>query len=114
MENKEALIILQHLTDGVDPITGASLPKSSPYYDTRVAHALCAAIKALERKIKFESREKGLPINTGKLWTSQEEEQITDAFDEGRTIDEIAEVQKRTPGSVRSRLIRLGRIKTTL
>ena len=48
--------------------------------------------------------------NRGKLWDSEQEEKLTEMFNDGLTVNEIAKTMRRSPGGIRARLIKLGLI----
>ena len=111
MDNDKAKEIIQTLADGIDPDTGEILPKSSPYQSAPVIRALHAALKALEHKTKSDARRKKRPEHAGKSWSKEEDQQVSEAFDKGETVTEIANIHKRTRGAIQSRLEKLGKIE---
>ncbi|GEL78739.1 hypothetical protein [Tenuibacillus multivorans] len=111
MDTDKAIEIVNLLANGVDPETGEVFPNNSPYQHPEVIRSLFLAIKALEKMDKSEKRQKRLPRNAGKSWTEEEEYLLVKAFDEGKSINELSEVHKRTKGSIRSRLIKLEKIE---
>lgn len=113
MNNEEALKIIQALADGVDPFTGEVLPKNSPYQSAQVVRALYASIKVLEHQTETDARRANLPVNAGKPWTVEEEQQVIRAFEEGKSVTEISNQHFRTYGAIQSRLIKLGKINVT-
>ena len=110
MDNDEALKIIQALADGVNPVNGEVLPDNSPYQSAKVVRALNASIKAIEHKIKSDTRRSNLPENAGKPWSNEEDYQIAKAFDNGVSVTEIANTHQRTRGAIQSRLVKLGKI----
>ena len=111
MTPSEARKILELLADGVDPETGEVLPGSSPYNSPMVIRALFAALNALNATPGQERRNPDLPPNSGKAWSAAEDSEMLALFDAGVQVKEIAAKHSRTPGSIASRLVRLGRIK---
>lgn len=111
MDNENAQNIIQALADGVDPITGEILPEGSPYKDDQVISAFQAAVKVLNHKIKSDERRSSRPAGTGKRWTAEEDQQVCEAFDKGKSVTEIANDHERTRGAIQSRLLKLGKIQ---
>lgn len=63
------------------------------------------------RLVKLGRIEKGGPNRGGETWTTEEDNRLTQAFDSGATIKELAVGHERTSGAIQSRLVRLGRIE---
>ena len=104
MDKSKAIIIIEALANGTDPLTGEVFPPDSPYQQVEVVRALFLASEALKKvKDKNAPPVKGLE-NRGKPWDEVEDEKLKDAFLEGKTIDELAITHQRTAGSIRSRL----------
>jgi len=103
MEPKEAARILWHLAEGRDIATGEPLPPQSQYHNPEAIRALFTAARFLE-----SYRE--APPKAGGPWSPEEEARLIQAFDEGKTIKEIGADHERTPGAIRSRLLKLGKI----
>jgi uncharacterized protein (UPF0254 family) len=110
MELSEAINIVRLLSEGIDPETGEVLEKENAFNNPQVVRALFVAVSALERVKKIESRKSGLPRNSGKAWTDEEDKNLINAFDEGKNINELADIHIRTKGAISARLIRLGKI----
>ena len=104
------LAILEALADGVDPFTGDELPHESIYQHAKVLRALQVGIKALKKQNQKEQKQAKLPGKAGKPWTDEEEKRLLDAFDEGTTPKQLAEIHGRTLGAIQSRLTKKGRI----
>jgi hypothetical protein len=111
MEISEALRIIQALADGVDPNTGEVFPVNSPYQHPQVVRALFTAAKTLERSERRARRDDRLPENAGKSWDHAEDRQLCQGFDAGMPISQLAQQHKRTEGSIRARLEKLGKIQ---
>jgi hypothetical protein len=111
MDSQKALQIVQALADGIDPITGEVFAEGSPYQHPDVVRALFAAAAALQGRVVSEERGKSLPDNAGKAWSEVEEKLLVERFDGGASEAELAQVHHRTRGSIRSRLVRLGKIE---
>jgi hypothetical protein len=104
MDKLKAITIIEALASGTDPLTGEIFPPESPYQHVEVVRALFMATDALKKvKDKNAPPVKGLE-NRGKPWDQAEDEKLQDAFLDGKTIEELALIHQRTPGSIRSRL----------
>jgi DNA-binding NarL/FixJ family response regulator len=110
MDTNRAIEILKLLSDGIDPFTGEIFPENSPYQHPDTVRALFKAIDALRKIQSREVRQKNLPENTGKSWSEEEDNQLIDKFDSGKSCKEISEEHKRTEGAIKSRLIKLGKL----
>ncbi|WP_201554890.1 hypothetical protein [Psychrobacter sp. 72-O-c] len=110
MNNQEAINIIQALVDGINPLSDEPLSSSSLCLNSDIQRALQATIPALESKIRADVRKSNLPINAGKPWNSEEDQQLIDAFDNGDSIVTLVEYHQRTKGSITSRLGKLGKI----
>lgn len=113
MDIKRSREIICLLADGVDPDTGVEVPATSPLQRPDVVRALHRAIEAIDRDIWREHRRKGLPANTGKMWEPVEDRLLTERFDRGDGIDQIAALHARTEVAIRERLVKLGRLPPT-
>lgn len=106
----QALRIIEALANGADPITGELLPDSSPYNHPKVVRALFQALKALERLNEGERRQRTLPPNAGKPWTEEEDRLLSEEFDGGTPLKDLALKHGRTEGSIAARLVKLGKV----
>lgn len=111
MDTTSSLEIIRALANGVDPHTGEELSADSPYQHPQTIRALFAAIRALELLKKADARQQRLPDNAGKAWTDEEDQRLISGFDSGKTAKQLAEEHQRTEGSIRSRLIKHGKIQ---
>jgi hypothetical protein len=109
MQTSEALRIVRALADGVDPTTGEVLEGDTPFQNPQIVRALFTAVDALERLVKTENRARRLPENAGSPWNEQEDEELSRDFDAGMSVADLAKKHKRTEGSIRTRLERLGK-----
>jgi len=110
MDPQRAVGILAALADGTDPVTGEVFSADSPYQNPDVVRALHAAIAALQSRAAAAERSSSLPDNAGKAWSTAEEQLLVQNFDAGMSEPELAKAHQRTKGSIRSRLVRLGKI----
>jgi len=110
MEMQTAIHVLRALADGIDPATGEMMPTDSPYQRADTVRALYAALAALDRQHKLDSRKRTLPENAGKAWNENEDMQVANAFESGHSVSAIARTHGRTVGAIHSRLVKLGKI----
>lgn len=114
MDAGKALEMLKSLADGVDPVTGWVLPAGHPCQHPELIRALFTSIGIVERQVKrdqrLESARLTLPANTGKSWSVAEEAMLLKRFSAGTPVPELAQLHRRTTGSIRARLERLGQL----
>lgn len=110
MHIETALPIIRALADGVNPVTGEAYPEHSPYAEPRTLRALFLAVDLMQREVEREKRRERLPANFGMPWSEKEDKELTDAFEQGRTIPDLAHRHKRTQSSIKLRLEKLGKI----
>ena len=117
MEIEKAHLLLKSLADGVDPITGWVLGADHPCQHPQIIRALFLATGMLEREVKreqwLERARLGMPVNTGKSWTVAEEAVLLKTYSGGASVQELAELHRRTVGSIQARLERLGQVPMT-
>lgn len=83
---------------------------SSPYNNPQVPRAQCQALKALECLNERERRQRTLPPNAGKPWTDDEDRLLSEAFDGGASLKDLALKHGRTEGAIAARLVKLGKV----
>ena len=106
MDIVRAKEIISALAEGIDPTTGEILPEDNIYNKGEVVRALYTALNTFDTsKPKRE-----LPQNAGKPWLTEDDERLKACFESGMTKKELCAEFERTPGSISSRLIRLGLI----
>jgi hypothetical protein len=128
MERDKALHILKTLADGIDPASGEQFADDSPYQRADTVRALYWAVHTLrgvtlQQPIAPEPptvkpqpgkpakpRAEGPRGNAGRAWTPEEEAQLGQAFDSGRTLDELAQTHQRSRWAIEARLAKLGKI----
>jgi hypothetical protein len=128
MERDKALHILVALADGRDPTSGERFADDSPYQHADTVRALYWAIQGLSRQLPAQSpgkpqtaepqtenaarkpRAEGVRANAGRPWTAEEETRLGQAFDSGRTLDELAQEHQRSRWAIEARLAKLGKI----
>jgi len=111
MDVKEALTIVRPLAEGLDPISGKAYPLESPLQQAPIVRALKVAVDALEDHAERARRRSRMPANTGVPWEAEEDARLGKAFDGGSTVEQLAAAHQRTPGAIRSRLVKLGRLE---
>ncbi len=105
MDKSEEIKVLKQLADGIDPYSGEALPEYSPYQHPQTVRALFYAVAALERMKENDlSVNKGLS-NAGKPWERAEDDQLKADFDDGISIEELAQKHQRTVRAIEARLI---------
>ena len=108
MRHQEARVILEGLVQGVHPETGAALRGESVLEDATVLRALLEAAAALRAAEGRALRRAQLPPNVGRLWTTDEEAALRQAFQQKTAPEEIARVHRRTVRAIAQRLQRMG------
>ena len=110
MELSQAKEVIYTLSQGIDPASGEVLADNSCFNQPVIIRALFLAHEALEKSVKYQQRKSSLPPNAGKPWPDEEDEQLAGAFDTGTSIAQLAKAHQRTPGSIKARLEKLGKI----
>ncbi|MBT1539776.1 hypothetical protein B7R78_0022735 [Ralstonia solanacearum] len=110
MNNQQALPILKALARGIDPATGEHLCNDSPFNKADVIRALLCAVDALE-PARRQRHDDDRPANAGRSWATEEDQRLLDAFDAGRTPEDLAIQHGRTRGAITSRLVKHGRLQ---
>jgi hypothetical protein len=110
MNETQALSIIDSLANGVDPDTGECYPSDSPYQRATVIRALFVARSALERARQSARRREGLPSNTGKPWSDEDDARLGAGYDQGKSLADLAREHERTRGSIQARLAKLGKM----
>jgi hypothetical protein len=115
MEADRAAEILRTLADGVDAFTGEVFDRLSPLQNLECVRALFAGVEALERAAysqgKRRKRDRSLPDRAGQSWDEREDEELTERFDAGCSVTDLAGHHQRTSGVIRARLVRLVKIE---
>ncbi len=114
MKTLEALEVIEVLADGVNPFSGEVFAEDSPYQNPKVIRALYKAIEALRRISQSEKRRRNLPERAGLPWDDSESELLVKRFNGEADISKIAKEHKRTTGAIRSQLLKLGKIPTSV
>jgi len=105
--------ILRALADGIDPFTGEVADDRGPLRNPECIRVLFAAVEALEGRASNENKHArenhGLTNRVGKPWDEREDEELTERFDEGWNVADLAKHHQRTQVAIRARLVRLGK-----
>ena len=104
MDINRAREIVAILAEGIDPTTGEVLSDDNVCNKPEVLRALYTVLKHTE----YYRRQ---AENAGKPWTEEEDALLAELYKSGSTVKELKERFKRTSGSIRSRLERLGLIQ---
>jgi hypothetical protein len=116
MDPTRAREILRSLAEGINPQTGIAFPPDSPYQQADTVRALYMALEAMG-KGSMPRKPRELDPDRPKIgaaWTTEEEQQLRDAFQAGKGISEIAAAHGRTRGAITARLVKLGLIEETV
>ena len=129
MDDLMARTMVENLSIGIDPITGKVLPETDACSNEIVQEAIktvlefCsidsyATILERQRKEKRDAAEKRKEerkklreerySNQGKAWTEREDGILVQLYRIGYSIPHIANVLKRSPSAIKSRLRKLG------
>jgi DNA-binding CsgD family transcriptional regulator len=110
MDADEAAWFLELLAAGIDPHTGKRLGGDSLLSTPDTVRALRAGVISL-RGGPPRQHLRDRMAQAGKAWHTAEEDTLTREFESGANMAEIASAHGRTPGAIRSRLIRMGKIE---
>lgn len=114
MEAERAVPILRALAEGVDPFTGEVVDDHNPLQNPECIRALFAAVEALQGRVsdrnKRAEENSDLTNRVGKPWDEREDGELTERFDAGWNVADLAKHHQRTRGAIRARLVRLGKI----
>ncbi|MBS0418663.1 MAG: hypothetical protein JSR66_13200 [Proteobacteria bacterium] len=110
MKPDRAREVLHALTQGIDPETGADLPKNAITFRSEIIRALYTAVAVFDQFEVRTKRRAQLPENVGVTWSPEEEQQLVTEFKAGEDIVSIAAKHQRTPRAIEARLERLGLI----
>lgn len=112
MDAIQARTVIEALMGGADPRTGELLPPNDVLNCPLVRNALLFATRALEKERHREERARRLPGQAGHPWSAEEDARLSEAFLRGTLLKELTDTHQRTPGAIRSRLVRLGLLVT--
>ena len=107
MDLEQAKNILETLADGINPITGETLRKEDSCNQVDVVRALHIALRHLD--VPKKSRKPNAE-NTGKPWTTADDDILCRMFDTGCSPQDMCNHFQRSNGSIAARLVKLGKI----
>ena len=110
MDFNQALEVIEALSEGIDPESGELLGNDSCFNNPRVIRALFAAKEALNNSISAAKRKSQLPEKSGSPWHPEEDRRLSESFDSGLTVEQLANKHGRTAGAIAARLVRIGKI----
>jgi hypothetical protein len=111
MELARAIEIVEALKDGYNPYNGIVFERDSVFQQADPVRALHLAVSAMKSRLRHQERKAKLPENAGKLWTEEETKRLCASFDQGVNVIDLAKEHGRTQGSIRSKLVQLGKIQ---
>lgn len=107
MDLARARQVLSMLADGISPLTGEILPDDNLCNQAEILRALHTVLAAIP-----VPKEKNLPPNAGKPWTSEDDEKLSRMYDSGSTKKELCSYFQRTDGAIAARLVRIGKVQS--
>lgn len=107
---QQAFTVIQSLLAGKDPLSGGPLPENILARDDSVA-ALRLAADAIDQMLLRENKRAANYPNSGKAWTSEEEELLSVEFERGTSTKLLAAEHKRSLFAIHARLLKLGKLK---
>src|SRR5262252_9668333 len=122
MNREQTLRILNALANGIHPATGEKFGADSPYQHPDTVRALFEAMRVMEgaatptpapssTATPAPARRPPMPESgSGSRWSAEEEQRLANAFDTGRTVDELARAHNRSRAAIEARLVRLGKM----
>lgn len=105
MDITRAKEIISALAEGVDPITGEVLPDDSVCNKVEVVRAFYTILNETSTTSKTKAE------NAGKPWNAVDDALLAEMYERGASKSELQDYFKRSPGSIRSRLVKLGLIE---
>lgn len=105
----EIIEVLTKLAEGVDPITGATLPPQAVTRHPYIVEALQEAAFQLGARPTSELER---PINAGSAWSQTEDQHLATEIGSHMSLVDIAAKHERSPGAIIARTVRLGLFQT--
>jgi hypothetical protein len=109
---QRAQTVLRSLIQGLDPETGAELPRDTIVNRIEVNRSMATALTAMEQVEARMLRRAQLPESVGKTWGGEEEKQLRAEFGRGEPSPLIATKHGRTVRAIEARLERLGLLQS--
>ena len=106
MDRQQVIGVLESLANGTDPATGARIP-SETFHSADTVRALFAAASLLKSARNGNTKF----VAAGTPWSSDEDARLTQEFDSGMSVAQIALQHGRTSAAITSRLVKLGKIE---
>jgi len=120
MERNRTIETLKSLAEGVDPASGQPFPAGSAYQQPDTVRALFSALQALEGTASQvaakpaspgkAAADKVAPGNAGMPWSKEEDARLAQAYDAGKSIEELALAHQRSQWAIEARLVRMEKI----
>jgi hypothetical protein len=115
MHQDRNLQVLELLANGINPLNNEAFPPDHPCQHPEVIRALFNAITMLKKEpslnINLGQRISLGPAKKGVPWTKEEDRQLTDAFRENPSLEQLAKQHERSRTAIETRLIKLGLIQ---
>lgn len=105
MDRQQVITFLERLAQGIDATTGAPISIEA----LRGADAVLA-LKTASSFLAADSARRGNFVAAGTPWSGDEDAELAQEFDSGRTVAQIALQHGRTSHAIRLRLVKLGRL----
>jgi hypothetical protein len=105
---ERARVIIDSLTQGIHPESGAELPKDSVVNDIDINRAMATAVLAIDQVRARLARRSQLPESVGKTWSDKEERSLRKEFEGGDSIEQISKKHGRTTRAIEARLAKIG------
>lgn len=109
MDIIKAKEIVSALAEGIDPVTGEILPYDHICNNADVVRALYTLLQ-LESSNSNRNENKKTYENSGKKWSEEDDELLTELFNRGVKNSDLQKHFGRSYGSIKARLVRLGLI----
>ncbi|MGI5985686.1 MAG: hypothetical protein GXY01_06380 [Clostridiales bacterium] len=107
MDLTRAKELLSELADGINPLTGELLPDDSVCNQAEIVRAFHTVLAAIPAP-----KEKYIPPNAGKPWTSEDDEKLSQMYDAGSTKKDMCSYFQRTEGAIAARLVHIGKVQS--
>ena len=105
---ERARVIIDSLTQGIDPKSGAELPSDSVVNEIEVTRAMATAVLAIDQVRARLARRSQLPESAGRTWSDKEERTLRREFEGGDSIEQISKKHGRTMRAIEARLAKIG------
>lgn len=107
-QRKQARDILRSLVLNLHPTTRKPIPSSEILNEPQVIRALVLAVEALDSFDRTPATsEIERPSRAGRSWTTEEDNELRNEFEQRLPLEDISSAHQRTSGSIIARLVRL-------